>query len=238
MAVHLHAVILLSVPVATLVFCVIFRRRRRPPSMRGRPTWRVPTALTVGLFFAFGGVILWDRGHGAAGPFVLRLIPALCVVAIILCVSPWRLVAASSGVLLIVMSLLKLWNIALAHEPGYTGDPYHDEFLREWQCSALDGVGEWLRRRAREDKASYPEGWLAESVPPAKSWAYFESYRSHASWRATVTPLWHSWLTGLYGCTLEPMDLWYPGGTLKDAASKIEFRDRPLTKDGDEAPAD
>ena len=99
-------------------------------------------------------------------------------------------------------------------------------------------VRDWLKTRAKVDGASYPQGWLEESVPAVRDWAPYGAIRWKGFWTATVTPLWHSWLTGLYGCTVEPMDLWYPGGTLKDAASKIEFRDRPPTRDGDEVPAD
>ena len=36
--------------------------------------------------------------------------------------------------------------------------------------------------------------------------------------------LWHTWLTGIYGQRSRPLKLWYPGGQLKDAIPRLEYR--------------
>jgi len=36
--------------------------------------------------------------------------------------------------------------------------------------------------------------------------------------------LWHTWLTGIYGQRSRQLTLWYPGGKLKDAVERLEYR--------------
>jgi hypothetical protein len=109
----------------------------------------------------------------------------------------------------------------VVHGPVYGGS---DAEIRYYERSAASRV-DFVRRIfvASTDEAPYPAMRLSEA--PFLASAEVEPSRCEGH-RLELTPLWHTWLTGLYRRREVPQELWYPGGTLADAAGRIAWRDR------------
>ncbi|MHB9025312.1 MAG: hypothetical protein ACYC7E_14270 [Armatimonadota bacterium] len=78
-----------------------------------------------------------------------------------------------------------------------------------------------LREIEKHNGWSYPAGWLADQ--PFTKEIDHKILQGH---RVIPHPLWHSWLTRLYRKETIPGEAWYPGGKIKDALGKIEYRPR------------
>jgi len=102
---------------------------------------------------------------------------------------------------------------AAATRAGYT-------FYRTSRDYGRENLPRRISDRAEHDLTSYPAGWMAE-LPFAADWPR-ESFRAvrylpHAEW--------HSWLTGLFRVERQPVEAWFPGGTLS-ARDGIVYRPR------------
>ena len=82
--------------------------------------------------------------------------------------------------------------------------------------------------------APIPAGWIDEQSPRAispsgqKYQGDIAQVKFHCEQLAkpSVTPLWHSWWTGIYALHVQRMGLWYPGGLLRDNLHRIELPER------------
>jgi hypothetical protein len=126
------------------------------------------------------------------------------------------------------MWLLLLGHARLANLPHYTSNTRPFVFLEEWRGDIREKAVRYLETAAsRGADRSYPAGWLVRRVPAAAAWNTLWIARRQACHRATLTPLWHTWLTGLHHIEMSRVDLWYPGGPLRHAARRIVWRERP-----------
>ncbi|MHB9132438.1 MAG: hypothetical protein ACYDBB_15315 [Armatimonadota bacterium] len=78
-----------------------------------------------------------------------------------------------------------------------------------------------------ELEMSFPPGWVSESSGKAllsRSTRIAHPVRYVDD--SVPTMLWHTPLTGMHGWRTTTYELWYPGGKLKDAIGKIDYRER------------
>ncbi|MHB9023218.1 MAG: hypothetical protein ACYC7E_03460 [Armatimonadota bacterium] len=118
-----------------------------------------------------------------------------------------------------VMISLIIYANMLIHGGGYTTISRPFEHTGRYRTSQRF-LKVYLGEVAKTDARSYPPGWLS-GMPFDKGFS--SAYVHH---RGIPRPYWHSWLTGLYGADARQFELWYPGGKIKDAIGKIEFRPR------------
>jgi len=76
---------------------------------------------------------------------------------------------------------------------------------------------------ALTDSNSYPQGWLSESevlryIPEEDRQFILERGMPRSYY------LWHSYFTRVYGVKKGNVDIWYPGGTLKESVQKLEWK--------------
>ena len=241
---NLHAIILILLPILTAVACLRFRRRIPPPSQAVPPhilasAGRSPVTgrklrkgrsvlgeVLVCTVFAYLAAAM--SGHAClAGQAVTQLlIPWVCLVGVVVFMGEGRirlLLAATQALLLLGLTLS---YSGIVHGPIYVGNRAHGRIHEVRNIKDLRAVSTALLKLAEGDEATYPAGWLSEAP-------FLETLRAELRWwppeghRLDVLPLWHSWLTGLYLRRLVAMDVWYPGGKLKDAAGNLEYRERP-----------
>ena len=217
LASHLHAIALIAVTIAVGALCILAWRERPTAS-------RVIASLLAGLIFylVVPGYFchLCDRGQ----PGVKLLLWMAGFIAILSCVSEWKIAIPATAVFSILMAILCRQYVDLAHRPDFTGNPR----------SALEGrAHQHLMKRAKDeiaemamkDSASYPAGWLEEALfihPTLK-----EDLRN-APARSESSISWHTWLTRLWRRQTFRVSLWYPGGMLEGGANGLEWHDRPM----------
>jgi len=219
MLADLHATTLASLPVATAVACGCFWRRPR--------AWRAALGVALGAVFALVGITFAGGWRVPDAPFAQWVIPALCAAAVGVCVSHRGVAVAGAALLGAAMWFLLLSHVTLANSRRYTANSEPFAFLEEWRGEVREKMIRHLEATARDDDGAYPAGWLVECVPAGAGWWTLGAIRHQACHRTIVTPLWHSWLTGLRHTRVTRVDLWYPGGRLRSAAREIEWRRRP-----------
>ncbi|HOF89590.1 MAG TPA: hypothetical protein PLZ36_16030 [Armatimonadota bacterium] len=84
----------------------------------------------------------------------------------------------------------------------------------------------------RANTRVYPAGWLRETpcwtaLPAEYQRAFINIAPYFHKGIVTTRAEWHTPLTGFYRVVEVPTAIWYPGGAVKDAIGKLEFRPRP-----------
>ena len=130
--------------------------------------------------------------------------------------------------LVVIMFGLSQHYAAVVHTPAYIGNPDYDRLLVRQRQMKIGRVSEVLADAGKDDHVAYPPGWLPDSAIMRHHQRRFELARVSTTRdeHHEVVPLWHTWLTGLYGQQLEPLDIWYPGGLLSPTAGKVQYRIR------------
>jgi hypothetical protein len=159
----------------------------------------------------------------AGDPVHQWTIAALCLGVLATFVN-WRRISLAAGATVIVLTtVLAIQFLGLVHSEEYTGNP-------EWAIrgSRLEAQSKLkrLREALLDDWADEPfsASWLSET-------AMAEALRKvHAADLMTgqavvVHSFWHTLLTGLYRKSYRSTAVWYPGGLVKDALPKLEFRE-------------
>ncbi|MEW6715699.1 MAG: hypothetical protein AB1306_11510 [Nitrospirota bacterium] len=173
--------------------------------------------------FALGPRLFTSGTNGQ--PIFQIMIPATCLFLILIFIN-------NVAIKLLIFVLFFLASLTL-------GQHYRDLVKTEIYTGNSNLTEDMLKLRktfivydllneARINDNKYPPGWLRELLPEVKAKAlkniigYLNNRQMH---KIEIVHLWHSWFTGLYGKTEgEVIDVWFPGGTLKDSAEKIEFR--------------
>jgi hypothetical protein len=214
----LHAISMLSLLGVTLAACaLLLRRGERPRTFAG-----IVTALcAIVVVFLAAPLHLCNSGN----PTFQALLGIVCVTALVVCVRGDRLAFALAGLVGIATFSLMNQYMALVHTERVTGNcrSYQNHRLEDLRTRA----GEELLVRTPEVASAFPEGWLSdvdivrkepENCPLAATAATFHR-EEFGTW-------WHSWFTQIYELRKIPVALWYPGGTLVEAAGGLTWRER------------
>jgi hypothetical protein len=214
---NLNALGLILVITITAFFTARFGRR--PDSLA-----RVVKAFAGAFALSFLALSLSVHFCHAGDPIHHWTIAALCLGCLATFVN-WERIALGAGATVVVLTAaLAIQFLGLVHTESYTGSP--EWATRGSRAEALSKL-RLIRERLplyETDAKSYPAGWLAET----SLWGEFpnENAALLRGKSVAIQPFWHSWLTGLYRKSYKPTAVWYPGGPLKDALPKLEFRER------------
>jgi hypothetical protein len=219
MAGNIHALGLISVVLLTGI--ILLRFGRRPKSI-AHVAGGVAAAFGVFLLVACRTTVLYRE----ANPIHQWLIPSICL-ALVLVVTEWNRICATAAVAIALSAfVLSLHYLSLlGPDASYTGSPYWARratqvrsltYLKVIKRGLLEAAG------TREDE--FPPGWVAESgltrfIPD-------EDRRYLKSRSIQIHTFWHSAFTGLHGKKYHDLELWYPGGRLKEGIGKLHFRPR------------
>lgn len=212
-----QALLLAAAPLAAIGICVAGWKRR--PTLK-----RLAASAAGGAVVAFlmGGFVLHMCHEGQAVHHWSLF--SLCGIATVICVTRLRIgLAVTVGWILALVASADHYS-DLVHGTEYTGLATHLRDQRRWDYQCKD-AGRILGELGKRDASSYPEGPLGlspfiEAHPEEGGYLrfFFDAQRTES------IPLWHSWLTSLYGRKTVPLELWYPGGTLSEAAGRLEYR--------------
>lgn len=216
----LHALAMIALLGATAAVCVLYGRPEKGP----RLLFSGLVALLCVLAYPIFGMHKCDSGQ----PGTQAIVGGACAVALAVWVR--RLIPAhllTLAALACTAGLVEHYN-ALVHTADVTGNPAfsREHIERDFNRIAADALAEL----AKSDKASYAAGWLKDEPFVPKGNAGLDLTRVLPRWR--TESWWHSSLTGLYGKRSHDVALWFPGGTLTEGASGLEWRDlNPVRRD-------
>ncbi|MBK9126297.1 MAG: hypothetical protein IPM13_00645 [Phycisphaerales bacterium] len=210
-----HAIVLIVLALA-VVFALAAVKRRAPTSRQ------FTIALAIAVFGTLAAPMFNHHMCREGEPRTQWLILGPCLLLVLLFVnSPaWRRTLGAA--VFVGMMGLSCHFTDLVHEPGWTGNP-------DW-----DGGASMMFRSLRQSAAAVaadsenpnvemPAGWLRElSIWPAVQ----DQFGDQRPVRRELRRTWHTRLTGLYRYSSIPQDFWYPGGSLADAITRLELRDR------------
>jgi hypothetical protein len=209
---------MIAVFVATATLCVL--TCKEAPSAR-----RLIASLAAGLllFFLASGMFTHMCLRGNPGTQILLWTAGLA--AILSCVTDWKVAALGALILCIAMGTLCSQYVNMVHRPELTGDP------GRWENRHLkyiaDRVQKSLLEKSAKDAGTYPAAWLLESHFIDKD---LKDTLGEPPQQAEVSPLWHTTFTHLWARKAHNVALWYPGGTLSEAASHLEWRECVVTR--------
>jgi hypothetical protein len=215
----LHAISMLSLLGVTLAACALLLRRGERP----RTFAATVTALcAIVIVFLAAPVHLCHAGQ----PVAQALLGIICVPAPVLLVRGDRLAFALAGLVGIATFSLMNQYVALVHTERVTGNcSRSDTNLRLDRL--LAEVGAQLSNLGAAETFRFPEGWLSdvEFVRKAPGTGPLEAALETFE-RESFSPFWHSGFTKLYARHRTPVGLWFPGGTLAEGGSRLEWRER------------
>jgi hypothetical protein len=140
--------------------------------------------------------------------------------AILSCVTDWKVAALGALILSIAMGTLCFQYVDMVHRHECTGNPGNWE---NRQLTFIVGrVQKTLLDNAAKDASAYPAGWLLESHFIDKN---LKDTLAEPSQQAEAFSFWHTSFTHLWERKVRRVALWYPGGTLSDASSHLEWRE-------------
>ena len=212
MAANIHALALLFVVFLTLTLVVGFGKPR---------VERVYGGIFFPIMLLFVGVALHPTGVPA--PFYQWIVPILCLSLVMIFIEP-KILRRIVSVFLVVSALvlsLDFDNLISTEEYTYV-IPLRSKAINEAKIFSAEN---YMFLAASTDSNSYPESWLSESELvkhiPEKSRRFILEKHLPTSYY-----LWHSKFTLVYGKKQGEFGIWYPGGTLKESAQKLEFREK------------
>jgi hypothetical protein len=166
-------------------------------------------------------------------PFAQSLISGLCLILVMIFTRRNIITVASALVIVLLAFALSFHFVNIVHEDGYTGNPkrvnqsWHAE--QESKARELDAAMGLCVQKSH-DSVSYPAAWFTDLPVQKGIMHYMPDYETIESFSHThnviAYPLWHSWLTGIYGRRMTDVYLWYPGGTVAQAIGHLEYRER------------
>lgn len=223
MWVTLHAFALILLPVVTIAAIARYPRRRWFPETSN--AWGF---LIIFLYFS-ASVILFTCLCDHSGPWLRQtFVPLACMVASLLFIGSPRVRVSMILLGVVTGFALQAHLTRLIHAPGWAYD--QNGFLRQGVLTEAQVNQSWLARvgndietRGVSDRNSYPPGWMGDLRLADGSRVYVSySFANRRSIR-----FWHTRITGLLRVERASLDVWFPGGTLKEAADKLEVRMRP-----------
>jgi hypothetical protein len=214
-----------AIGLITTIFLTIFilwKLGSRPEGIK-----QVIVAIISPLLLFLLGTLLSFHCCNAGVPFTQLVIPAICLGCIIAFIRDIKIQKLSGLAIIVMAIILSDHFLNLVHTADYTGSP--QSIIRDKNRFIEHNLmreKEILRRKSTNDDYIYPSGWIESSGADRESPFTMAPQFSHLSTYKTY-PYWHSFITGLYGKKSKIMDIWYPGGRIKDNIDKIEFRERP-----------
>lgn len=216
---NLHALALIGLPIVTLAACVKYRGR-------GQPSERalLEALMACVLVLVMGGLTFHSCRAGQ--PLMQCLIPGACVVIAVAGVRVPKARYALAAFIFVMMLALCSHYSDIVHGPAYVGEISFWKYRAARLAMERSKAAAACEKLGENDHAAYAAGWLPEATFVAKHREDFEGVA--LEWeRIEVSSLWHSFLTRLYRRTTRPVELWFPGGKLRDAAARLEWRERP-----------
>jgi len=219
-----NALGLLAIIAVTIYLLVRYGRWPHEPSV-----YATSAAASVGVLVALAIPTL-EMGIGGE-PYRQAIIPAGCYFLLTVFLRDpnnlprarqvQRAYRASCWFIIPLSLFLSLDFIALRDSKRYTGDPGAIAgALKATQAAKLRAACGLLEADTSLQQTTFPPGWLDERLKQNfrgnERYLHGESAEFHSHW--------HTWLTGLYGETRYPTEIWYPGGKLTDALPQIEYR--------------
>ncbi len=218
MAVTLHALTLVLLPLITVGAIVRYPRRRWFPETSN--AW----GFLIIFFYFSASVILFTCLCDHSGPWLRQtFVPLACMIASLLFIGSPRVRVSMILLGLVTGFALQAHLSRLIDTPGWAYD--QKRFLTPTKRNQiqLKSLGDEVAELGKHDNILYAAGWLRDLPIPEQSRPYVDD--SFADCR--YSRLWHSPITGLLHVECTALDVWYPGGTLAEAAEKLELRHRP-----------
>ncbi len=217
----IHAIVLISLPLGTLVLLLAVRRR----APQGGEALIAMTAAGVLVLGARAIKHNCDQGD----PFMQWAVPGICLLIILLFVADWIFRIGCAALMTFAMAALCWHYMGLVHEPGWTGDPKRMRLRDENRPKVMIAEAEaFFASKAAEDPIDYPACWLRDLPPIRVAEIKYELYVGKCPGLGVYSACWHSLATGLYRAQGGmPRDLWYLGGPIKDAKGRIVVKERP-----------
>lgn len=213
-----HALAMLALPILTTVVCVR-SYKKRPRALQ------LIVALLGGVGFIFVLSILSTHmcPKGGGGPQIL--LGGACMTATASLISDLKFRLALCTLLAAASWALSWQSIHLVHRSDLTGSP--GEVIRAERGLKFGSrlVKESVEGDPIHGTRSFPPGWVHETDAWTSSKRLREYLQDSPPYRPIITPFWHTWLTGIYARREQPVRLWHPGGVLKDAVDRFEWRD-------------
>lgn len=211
MASTVHALGLLFTIFLTLILIVRF----------GKPkVERVHGAILFPFMLFVAGVALYPPG---SAPVYQWLVSILCLSLVMIFTEPKVLRIIVSALLVLSALALSFHFYSLTSTEKYTG--IHPQRPKLMNAMKIKWAETHLSSAASTDSNSCPQGWLSESelvkhIPDKSRRFILEKYLPRSYY------LWHSKFTLIYGKKQGEFGIWYPGGTLKESAQKLEWREK------------
>jgi hypothetical protein len=215
--VNLHALTLLSLPIAA--FAVSRLSPRRSPSRRQEMIATVVAGGSAFMVYALNSHLCF------AGNPSSQCIIAGVSIWVVLAYTNQRWVRRGVSIAMIgAMVWLSVHYGDLVHDAKWTGNVQRLAVQAIKAESQLADVRDTAMQVSTSDESVYKEGWLRELPVDA---ILKDEIGDDRPYRAESQRLWHSWFTGLFQVDRVTQDYWYPGGLLSDRASKIALKDTP-----------
>jgi len=214
----LHALTLILLPIVTIAAIVRIPQRRCNAQSDKSMEIGIILAYVLASMIVFP--CLCDRG----GPWLRQtFLPLACMVAASLFIGPPR--ARRTMVLLGAVTgfALQFHVDSLLDAPEWAYDRKSLMTRAQLNQSWLARVSNDIETRGESDRNCYPADWLGDLQLADGSRVYV----SYLFANTRAVRVWHTWITGLLRVEGTALDVWFPGGTLKEAAGKLEVRVRP-----------
>ncbi|MFH0888427.1 MAG: hypothetical protein V1871_04395 [Planctomycetota bacterium] len=158
--------------------------------------------------------------------FYQSIIPSICLLISLLFIKPKIIRWVTAVIILITMFYLINQYNNLVHGNNYTGNPkWRKKTTQEGVQDKLQYIKIELETISATNNTTYPAGWLSDLeikqlIPQSEQFLL-----DNKSVKETYK-FWHTPITRLYGVTYQKVDIWYPGGLLKDSINKLEVKER------------
>lgn len=167
-------------------------------------------------------------------PFTQWLIPGICLFLIIGFIAN-KIIRRIIAVVTIIISTILCFHFSeIVHRKDYTGNVLYREAAGYWKLRTYQRILKLAveEKLAKKEKLKiFPPGWIKHSL---------KDIDIEIDWKNDIkvpicTSAWHTFFTGIY-CISEykNMGIWYPGGTVKEAADKLELRERKPANEPEE----
>jgi len=214
MGANLHAVGMIAAFLSIAGLCVL--AWKEAPTAK-----RLIASLVVGLLlflFASGMFThMCDRGN----PGTQLLLWTAGLVAILSCVTDWKVSVFGALILCIVMGSLCSQYVNMVHREDLTGNSGGRE--NRHLASVAERVRKALLEKSVKDVDTHVSGWFSEA--PFIDKDLKETLGDEPHQQVEISPLWHTSFTYLWARKAHEVALWYPGGTISDGASRLEWRE-------------
>ncbi len=216
--VDIHAITLLTLPVATgILLCCV--PRRRPNSRQA----------TIATAFAAGAIILVLALNThlcrAGNPAMQCLLGGVCIWGVLSFAANRWLRGTASLAIITIMFVLSSHYDSLVHGREWLGNVTNLAAAHEKLMDArLQRIRSKLHQISEGDAVVYSEGWVRD-LPISSQLS--EPLSGELPSRIETRKVWHSSFTRLLSVRWVRQDYWYPGGQISKAIEGIELRDMP-----------